>query len=360
VSQLDAEKSITFHDRYEWYLDLCLSVALTIVRSVKLVSAFAVVYVVWGSTYLAMAVADRSLPPLLMLAVRFSLAGAILWCWAWRRGELRVRPTRREWGAAAVIGFALLVLDTGGVAWAVQRVPTGTAALLAASVPLFMALFDRVCFGVRLPLGALAGIATGLVGVGLLAGPSGHVDLLGVAVLLGASFTWAAGSAYMRVAPSPSGAFAGAAMQMLTAGLALGVIGAATGELGDVHVRQISPSAIGAVGFLVVFGSLLAFTAYGWLVQHAPTQLLSTDAYVNPVVAVVLGWLFAGEHVGGREIAAGLVILASVAMLLLARRPAAEQTAPEPMPAAVGPRAASRTADVSELPRLAELDRLAA
>jgi drug/metabolite transporter (DMT)-like permease len=342
------------------YLDLCLSARLTIVRSVKLVSALGIVYVVWGSTYLAMAVADRSLPPLLMLAVRFSLAGAILWCWAWRRGELRIRPTRREWGAAAAIGFALLVLDTGGVAWAVQRVPTGTAALLSASVPLFMALVDRVCFGVRLPLGALAGIATGLVGVGLLAGPSGHVDLLGAAVLLGASFIWAAGSAYMRVAPAPAGAFTGAAMQMLTAGLALGVIGAATGEVGRVHIAEISPSAIGAVGFLVVFGSLLAFTAYGWLVRHAPTQLLSTYAYVNPAVAVVLGWLFAGEHVGGREIAAGLVILASVGMLLLARKAPEEQTTPEPVSGAVGLPAPPHVNDVPELPRLAELDRLAA
>src|SRR5438093_3460934 len=181
----------------------------------KLAGALAIVYVVWGSTYLGMAVADRTLPPLLMLSVRFLVAGALLYAWAWRRGELDERPGLRQWRAAAVVGSALLVLDTGGVAWAVQRVPSGTAALLVATVPLFMALIDRVCFGIRLPLGAAAGIGTGLVGVAVLAGPSGQVDLVGAAVLLSASFAWAAGSAYARVAPLPRGPFASAAMQML-------------------------------------------------------------------------------------------------------------------------------------------------
>ena len=123
----------------------------------KLAGALAIVYVVWGSTYLGMAVADRTLPPLLMLSVRFLIAGALLYALAARRGELAVRPSRREWRAATIVGTALLVLDTGGVAWAVQRVPSGTAALLVASVPLFMAVIDRACFGIRLPLGAVAG-----------------------------------------------------------------------------------------------------------------------------------------------------------------------------------------------------------
>jgi drug/metabolite transporter (DMT)-like permease len=300
---------------------------------VKLAAALAIVYVVWGSTYLGMAVADQTLPPLLMLAVRFTVAGTLLLAWAWRRGELRERPGLRQWRAAAVVGFALLVLDTGGVAWAVQRVPSGTAALLVASVPLFMALIDRVWLGIRLPLRAAAGIATGLAGVSILAGPSGGADVVGVLVLLGASFAWAAGSAYMRVAPLPRGPFASAALQMLTAGALLGLFGAATGEIGRVHVAAISGASLGALAFLVVFGSLLAFTAYGWLVRNAPTPLLSTYAYVNPAVAVLLGWAFAGEHVGAREIAAGLVILASVALLLLAREaPAAAPSKPKSRP----------------------------
>jgi drug/metabolite transporter (DMT)-like permease len=327
---------------------------------VKLAGALGIVYVVWGSTYLGMAVADRTLPPLLMLSVRFLVAGALLYWWAGRRGERRVRPGLRQWRAAGVVGFALLVLDTGGVAWAVQRVPSGTAALLVASVPLFMAAIDRVWFGVRLPLGGVAGIATGLVGVGMLAGPSGHVDALGAVVLLGASLAWAAGSAYMRVAPLPEGRLASSAMQMLTAGAALAVLGLATGEGGDVHVSQISGASIGALLYLVVFGSLVAFTTYGWLLHNAPTTLLSTYAYVNPAVAVFLGWAFAGEHVGGREVAAGLVILASVAMLLLAR----EARRPAPATAESQPHyIRAQEAQVAELrpaPRLAELHRIAA
>jgi len=326
----------------------------------KLAGALAIVYVVWGSTYLGMAVADRTLPPLLMLSVRFLVAGALLYAWAWRRGELDERPGLRQWRAAAVVGSALLVLDTGGVAWAVQRVPSGTAALLVATVPLFMALIDRVCFGIRLPLGAAAGIGTGLVGVAVLAGPSGQVDLVGAAVLLSASFAWAAGSAYARVAPLPRGPFASAAMQMLTAGAALAVLGLATGEAGGVHPSQISVASLGALLFLVVFGSLIAFTAYGWLLRNASTPLLSTYAYVNPVVAVFLGWAFVGERVGAREIAAGLVILSSVAMLLLAResREAVPAT-PESLPRYIRSQEAQVEA-FRRVPRLAELHRIAA
>src|SRR4051794_40302650 len=158
----------------------------------KLAAALLIVYVVWGSTYLGIAVADRTMPPFLMLSARFLLAGAVLYVWARRRGAARPEP--RQWGAAAVVGAALLVVDTGGVAWAEQRVASGVAALLVASVPLFVAVIDRVCFGTRLPLGAGAGIAVGLVGVAVLAGPSGRIDAAGAAVLLVASFAWAAGS----------------------------------------------------------------------------------------------------------------------------------------------------------------------
>jgi len=326
----------------------------------RLAAALFVVYVVWGSTYLAMAVADRTMPPLLMLSVRFLVAGALLSAWAARRGELRVRPGRQEWRAAAIVGAALLVLDTGGVAWAVQRVPSGTAALLVASVPLFMALIDRVCFGLRIPAGAAAGIATGLLGVAILAGPSGKVDLVGTAVLLFASFAWAAGSAYARVAPLPRGPLASASMQMLTAGAALGVLGLASGEGGRVHPSAFSAASLGALAFLVVFGSLLAFTVYGWLLRNAATPLVSTYAYVNPAVAVVLGWALAGEHVGGREVAAGLVILASVAMLMLAREVREEAPAtPDSLPRYIRAKDAQAEA-FRRVPRLAELHRIAA
>jgi len=323
----------------------------------KLAGALTIVYIVWGSTYLAMAVADRSLPPMLMLSARFLIAGAILYAVARRRGASF--RGRREWGAAAVVGFVLLVLDTGAVAYAVQHVPTGTAALLIASVPLFMALIDRVWFGVRVPAGAVAGIATGLIGVGMLAGPSGNIDPLGALVLLFAAFAWAAGSAYARVAPMPRDPFAGSAMQMLAGGVALAGLGAATGEVGRVHAASFTPESLGAVAFLVVFGSLIAFTAYGWLLRNASTTLLSTYAYVNPAVAVFLGWAFAGEHVGPREIAAGMVILASVAMLMLARTKPHVEPVPESLPEYIR----AQEAQVNELrlvPKLADLHRLAA
>jgi drug/metabolite transporter (DMT)-like permease len=293
----------------------------------KIAIALAIVYVVWGSTYLAIAVADRTLPPLLMLAVRFGLAGALLYGWSLWRGDVRAaRPGRREWTAAAIVGGLLLFVDTGGVAWAEQRVASGLTALLVASVPLFAALLDRTIFGVRLSLTALAGIAVGLFGVALLVGPSAHIDPVGAGVILVAAFAWAAGSAYARVAPLPSAPFLSAGMQMLCAALLLAIAGAEMGEVGRVHPSGISAGSLAAFAFLVVFGSIVAFTAYGWLLRSgASSVLVSTYAYVNPAVAVFLGWMFVGEAVGGREIAAGAVILASVGMLVLAKAPRARR-----------------------------------
>jgi drug/metabolite transporter (DMT)-like permease len=289
----------------------------------KLAIAFATVYVVWGSTYLAIAVADRTLPPLLMLAVRFGVAGAILYGWSLWRGDVRrAKLGRREWLAAAIVGALLLFVETGAVAWAEQRVASGLTALLVASVPLFTALLDRTVFGVRLSLGALAGIATGLLGVALLVGPSAHIDPVGAEVLLAGAFAWAAGSAYARVAPLPSASTLSTAMQMLCGAALLGIAGVASGELGKVHPSAVSMGSLGAFAYLIVIGSIGAYTAYGWLLQsRVSSVVVSTYAYVNPAIAVGLGWLFVGETVGGREIAAGAVILASVGMLMLGRAP---------------------------------------
>ena len=328
----------------------------------KLTAALAIVYVVWGSTYLAIAVADRSLPPLLMLALRFGLAGALLYGWsAWRGEVARSRPGRREWTAAAVVGGLLLFVDTGGIAWAEQRVASGLTALLVATVPLFMALIDRTVFGVRLSIGAVAGIATGLLGVALLVGPSAHIDPVGATVILCSAVAWAAGSAYGRVAPLPGAPFLSAGMQMLAAAALLTVGAAATGELGRVHPAAISLASAGAFAFLVVFGSIVGFTAYGWLLRSgASSTLISTYAYVNPAVAVGLGWLLAGEHVGGRELSAGAVILASVGMLVLARRP---RQAREPLAETVAPylrRKEAQAASVQLVPKLTDLRRIPA
>jgi drug/metabolite transporter (DMT)-like permease len=327
----------------------------------KLAAALGIVYVVWGSTYLAIAVADRTLPPFLMLSLRFLIAGALLYWWSARRGEVAAeRPGRRQWRAAAIVGGLLLVVDTGGVAWAELRVSSGIAALIIASVPLFMAVLDRAFFGVRLPLGGVVGLLVGLLGVGLLVGASGHIDAAGIVVLLGASFAWAAGSTYARVAALPKKPFLSAAMQMLCAGAMLALVGIGRGELGQVHLSQISNASLAAVLFLIVFGSLVAFTAYGWLLNNASTRLLSTYAYVNPAVAVLLGWALIGEKIGGREIAAGLVIVSSVGLLAFAREPR-EQPEPtaESLPFHIREQEA-RTVEIRSAPRLSELYRVAA
>jgi drug/metabolite transporter (DMT)-like permease len=289
----------------------------------KLVAALGLVYVVWGSTYLGIAVAERGLPPLLMLSIRFLVAGALLYAWAHRRGEIAAeRPGRRQWGAAALVGCLLLVVETGALAFAEKHVATGLAALVVACVPLFMAVLDRAFFGIRIPLLAGAGILAGLAGVGLLAGGGGTIDPLWTLVLLGGAVAWAVGSAYARVAPLPKTSVLSAGMQMLTAGAMLAVLAAATGELGRVHPSAVSLTSVGSIAYLVGFGSILAYTAYGWLLKNAATPLLSTYAYVNPAVAVLLGWAFLGEHLAARELVAGLVILSSVALILLARKPA--------------------------------------
>lgn len=311
----------------------------------KLAAALAVVYVVWGSTYLGIQVAERTLPPLLMLSVRFLVAGAILYAWAYRRGDVAAeRPGRREWRASAIVAALLLVIETGTLALAEKHVPTGLAALIIASVPLFMAMIDRAVFGVRIPLLAGAGILAGLAGVGLLVGGgAGSVDPLWALVLIGGSFVWAAGSAYARVAPLPRSTVLSSGMQMLVAGVMLAVLGAATGEAGRVHLSAVSPASLGSLVFLVSFGAVGVYTAYGWLLKNASTTLLSTYAYVNPVIAVGLGWALIGEHLGARELVAGLVVLASVALILLARQPTAAtvRRLPRRLPEAAPERAAA-------------------
>jgi len=328
----------------------------------KLAAALVTVYLVWGSTYLAIEVANRTLPPLLMLSVRFLIAGGLLYGWTAWRGDLKAeRLGRRQWTAAAVVGGLLLVVDTGSVAWAEQRVPSGITALLVATVPVFIAVLDRVFLGIRLGFGAVAGISIGLVGVALLVGPSGTLDALGAAVILLASLAWAAGSVYARVAPLPRAPVVSASLQMLTAGALLAVVAVATGELSHVRLGSISAASLAAVGFLIVFGSLVAFTAYAWLLNNASSSLLSTYAYVNPAVAVFLGWAFVGEHVGGIELVAGLVILSSVVLLVFGRGP---RTAAEPVAESLRPYIRRKDAQVIEFPRpvpqLVELRRIAA
>jgi drug/metabolite transporter (DMT)-like permease len=281
-------------------------------------AALGVVYVVWGSTYLAIRVAVRTVPPLLMAGVRYVVAGAILYPLAARQGGAgAVRPGRRQWRACAVVGVLLLLGGNGLVSLAETKLPSSLAALLVATVPLWMVVLERVRGGGRLTWPVLSGLALGFAGVGLLVKPDRghHVTAWAVATVLAASCSWALGSLYARQAPLPARPLLATAMQMLAGGGALLVLAAAVGEVGAVDVSKVSAASAWAVGWLVVAGSILAFSAYGYALRHLPTATVATYAYVNPVVAVFLGWLVLGETLPALAAVGAVAVVAAVALL---------------------------------------------
>jgi drug/metabolite transporter (DMT)-like permease len=299
--------------------------------------ALAIVYVVWGSTYLGMFVAIRTLPPLVMSSVRFFVAGALLFGWAYARGA---RPTRRQWRDAFVAGALLLFLGNAGIAWAEQRVDTGVAALLVAAMPLWLAALDRLLFARSLTRLQGLGLLLGLVGVAVLVDPSGSgIDLVGAGACLAACFAWAAGSLYARGADQPPEPLAAAATQMLAASLLLAVGAVATGEARQFDPGAVSGESLLALAYLISIGSIVTFSAYGWLLRNAPTPLVSTYAFVNPAVAVALGALFLDEPLGWRMLVAGAAIVVSVALTVLGRprtSVGAEQSTRTPVATRVG------------------------
>ncbi len=290
-------------------------------RTGRIAIALGIVYLVWGSTYLAIRLAIDSLPPLLMASSRFLIAGGLLYAWSIRRGDWKGDPPRRrQWAAALVIGGALLLGGNGGVVLAERTVPTGIVALIVATVPLWMALIDRLAFGRSLRPPAVLGLIVGFGGVAFLLGsPSGgRIDLVGALFALGSPICWAAGSVYTRRATLPVRPLVATAMQMLCGGVLLAVAALWTGELTHLHVSRISGPSLLALAYLVGFGSLIAFSAYVWLLRAAPLSLVSTYAYVNPVVAVVLGWAFLTEPITVRTVLAGAIIVAAVALIVSA------------------------------------------
>ena len=288
--------------------------------------ALAGVYLIWGSTYLGIRVTLETMPPLLMGAFRFLVAGALLFAWSARRGPWRQdRLGRRQWLGTFLVGAALLFMGNGGVILAERTVPSGVVALVVATVPLWMALIDRVGFGQRLRPLAILGLALGFGGVALLLGSpgSGRIDPLGGVFAVVAPVFWALGSVYSRRVSLPTRPLVATAMQMLCAGALYLVAGVAAGELGRVHLSRVSGASVLALAYLIIFGSLVGYTAYTWLLRVAPLSLVSTYAYVNPIVAVTLGWLILAEPVTIRTVAAGAIIIAAVALIVTARfRPA--------------------------------------
>jgi drug/metabolite transporter (DMT)-like permease len=282
------------------------------------VLALATVYLVWGSTYLAIRITDRTMPPLLMSSARFLIAGAALYAFA-SRG--RARPTLRQWGAAAIVGAGLLLIGNGGVAWSETRLESGLAALIVAIIPLWVAVMDRAFFGRRLSPLAVVGLVVGFAGVALLVRPGGGGDVLAMLALVGATAAWAGGSLYARGAPLPESPLLSASMQMLAAALFLGIAGLAAGETGGIHADSFSAKPVIAFVYLVLVGSLIAFSAYAWLLKNVRISIVSTYAFVNPVVAVALGTAFLNEKIGWSTLAAGAAIVVAVVLIVTARAP---------------------------------------
>ena len=290
-------------------------------------AAFAAVYVIWGSTYLAIRFAIETLPPFLMAGARFLLAGALLYAWTRRPGaaERPARPTASEWGWGTLVGALLLLGGNGAVVWAEHVVPSGVVALLVASLPIWMVLLDWLRPGGHRPTNlVVAGLVTGLVGLVALVGPEsiiggGAIDPLGAAVALLGSVSWAVGSIVSRSERLPRAPLLATAVEMLAGGALMLLVGLALGETSRFAIADVSLRSGLAWLYLVVFGSLIGFTAYIWLLGHVSAARASTYAYVNPVVAVLLGWALAAEPITARTLIAAAIIVGAVVLITVGR-----------------------------------------
>ncbi|HEV8470033.1 MAG TPA: EamA family transporter [Candidatus Limnocylindria bacterium] len=280
-------------------------------------AALGIVYVVWGSTYLAIAIAVETLPPLLYAGLRFLLAGLLLAGWVAFRG-VDLRISRRELAGAAAVGILLLAVANGLVVLAERTVPSGVAALIVASLPLWIVVY-RMVAGERVGRDLLAGVLLGLVGAAILVVPgglNGTIDPVGSLMLFGATLSWALGTFLSPRLETPRNAFVSTTYQMLAGGVVLLVVALARGELAHVDPATFSIRSVIAFGYLVLFGSLVAYSAYTWLLQNASVSLVSTYAFVNPVVAVVLGALILTEPITASIVIGAAVIVIAVAFII--------------------------------------------
>lgn len=296
-------------------------------------TAMLAVYIAWGSTYLAIRFAVETMPPFLMAGVRFLVAGSVLF--AFRRLSGDPLPRRVEVRSAGIVGLFLLLGGNGAVVWAEQTVPSGLAALMVSSSPLWMLLLEALRpEGRKPPLRALLGILLGFAGVLLLLWPGESGGLFqvapwGAAALIFATLAWSFGSIYSRYAELPSSPMMGTAVEMLIGGAALILAGSLTGELGRVQFASISTPSILGLLYLIIFGSLVGFTAYTWLLRVAPTSLVSTYAYVNPLVALGIGALIGNEEFSTRTLLAAAIILGSVALTTTSAKPTQKRSGAE-------------------------------
>jgi len=295
----------------------------------KTLLAFAIIYLVWGSTFLAIRIGVREVPPFLLAAMRFLVAGLVLYGWMTARGERA--PSVRQWASILVLAVLIFVIDYGLLFWAEQRVPSGIAAVMVATIPAFMALSEITLLRTqRLTLRLALALLVGIGGVAVLTSNSSNlggdpIDRGGAVALLIAAMSWSVASALARKLPLPESKVMSSGAQMLAGGVLLAVTAAALGEPRDFHAGAVSRGAWFALLYLIVAGSIIAFTAYVWLIHHESPTKVGTYAYVNPVVAVLLGYFLGGEALGLRAILGTLCVLTSVVVITTtpSRKPAA-------------------------------------
>jgi drug/metabolite transporter (DMT)-like permease len=297
-------------------------------RAWKVLLAFAIIYFVWGSTYLAIRIGVREVPPFLLAGIRFLVAGIVLY--GWMRAKGTRSPTSREWGAATVLAVLIFVLDYGLVFWAERRVASGIAAVMMATIPVFMALAEIVFLGTqRLTLRLAIALLVGIGGVVVLVSRTGSfgevpIDTAGGCALIVAAISWAVASALTRKLALPDSKAMSSGAQMLAGGVLLTLTAALLGEFRGFHIGAVSRGAWVALVYLIVAGSIVAFTAYVWLIHHESPTKVGTYAYVNPVVAVLLGYFLGGEAIGPRTIVGTLLVLVSVVVITTAPRSRSE------------------------------------
>jgi drug/metabolite transporter (DMT)-like permease len=292
-------------------------------RAWKVLLAFAIIYFVWGSTFLAIRIGVHEVPPLLLAAIRFSVAGIVLYVWMLARGT--PSPSAREWGAASFLAVLIFVLDYGLLFWAEQRVPSGIAAVMMATIPAFMAIAEIVFLRTqRLTFRFALALLIGLAGVAVLVGRTiglgeAPVDTAGACALIVGAISWSIAASLSRRMPLPTAKAMSSGAQMLAGGLLLTLAAALLGEFRGFHVQAVSAKAWLALAYLIVAGSIIGFTAYVWLLHHESPTKVGTYAYVNPVVAVLVGYFFGGEGLGPRTIVGTLLILVSVIVITTTR-----------------------------------------